>query len=531
MKRGFVILAAVLAALTLLGGCAGREKASWEKALWVITERSNSDGMNYQAKQIAERLEEKYEGLSITLELLPTEEVEREKRIQEIQTQVMAGSGPDVYLLPTGNELLMDYPKKGTVLTLEPLFPDVRQAMLSGLFQDISRYYDEDAELGKDGLKTEIMDAGCLGDNRYVLPMRFDMNLLLTDGENCTAAGLDASLSGAGIGELAEAVLTSDQSGLGAYGLQLPDDLTALPPAFDYEKGELLLSVEEIAGYMRLYQQWMAVQVPLTQKVNAAQLEQYVADTPQYINNYKYDGYPVINRRSFNTINGDSSFGHFDPTFVSYKMHWTLSGFPFYTDNMEQLLDSVLMCKKLGRDYAAVPLRSTDGKVTVSVAYYGAVGGGCGDPELGYEFLREFLTEEYQWDLYRPRVEKDDNPNTMDLTEPQRYILVEESWPVRTRGCIVPLWDNRMYQLFYCSKSQYGRLLSLRTPDTLVESDFSVLETPVDTVYFPIVQDEEETLSYALHLLNDENGVPTDADIDALAEEVYRNLWWHLAEG
>lgn len=522
---------AVLLLVLLLSGCSDAGAPSRQDRLWVLTERSNADGMNAQAERIARQLEEDHQGLTVELELLPTETAQREKRIKQLQAQIMAGGGPDVYLLPTGNRLVMDYPKEGTLLTVEPLFPDVQQAMLSGLFRDISACYDADTELGKDALKTEIMDAGCLGEKRYVLPMRFDMDLLLVDRENCAAAGLDPALAEEDIFTLAEAVLTSDSGGLGAYALQLPEALTVLPQTFAYEKGELLLSAEELADYMRLYQQWTAVQIPLTEKVNAAQLEQYVADTPQYANNYQYDGYPIISRRSYNTINGDFSFGHFDPTFSSYKLHWSLSGFPFYTDNMEYLLDSVLMCKKLGRDYAVLPLRGADGRTSASVTYYGAVGGGCADPALAYEFLREFLTEEYQWDLYRPRVKKDDDPNTKTPVEPQRYILVEQSWPVRTVGCIAPLWDNRMYQLYFVSSSTYGKLLALRTPDSLTEADFPILRVPLDTVYFPIVQDGEETLAYALHLLNDENGVPTDVDIDALAEKLHLNLWWHLAEG
>ena len=515
----------------LLCGCGAKEGAESDSTLWVVTERSNSDGMNYQTQQIAEALEQRHPGLTVTIDALPTEETEREKYISQLQAQIMAGGGPDVYLLPTGNELLMDYPKEGTVLEAEPLFPDVRQAMLSGLFQDISAYYDADTTLGKESLKTEIMDAGCLGEKRYVLPLRFDMNYLLIDRDNCASAGLDPALAETGVAALTQAVLDDDESGLGAVGLQLPVDLSVLPQTFDYEKGELMLSVEEIAGYLRLYQQWKAASVPLTEAVCTAEQENIIAATPEYEKTYEYYGYPSVSIRSYNTISHSAAFGMFDPTFIGNKIHWGLSGFPLYTDSMNYLLDSVLMCKKLGRDYAIVPLRGTDGKVSASVTYYGAVGGGCAEPELAYEFLREFLTEQYQWDLYRPRVEKDDDPNTKEALEPQRYILVEESWPVRTVGCITSLWDNRSYQLFHSVNSKYGKLLAMRTPDSLTEEDFSILSAPIDTVVFPFYQPEEETLAYGLEQLNNENGAPTEVDIDALAESIHLNLWWHLAEG
>lgn len=531
MKYKSTGVLAVLLLFFLFGGCAKQASAGETSTLWVLTECSNSDGMNYQAEMIARRMEEKNENLTVELEVLPTDEEERDNRLKQLQSQIMAGGGPDVYLLPTGNELTVDYPREGTVLMVEPLFPDVQQAMLSGLFLDIGAYFEADAELGKESLKTEIMDAGCIGESRYVLPLRFDMDLLLTDAENWAASGLDPALTDAGIDELTEAVLAGDATGLGAYSLRLPDDVSILPRAFDYEKGELLLNVQEIGDYMRLYQRWKAVHVPLVRALNAAESEKIVQANPDMINTYKHYGYPTVSIRSFNLINNESDSLSFDPSYLENRFHWGLYGFPLYTDSTNYLLDSVLMGKRLERDMTVYPLRSTDGKSSAAITYWGAVGGGCADPELAYGFLRQFLTEEFQWDIYRPRVVKTNAVFDHEEPDPQRGILVESSWPVRTKGSVEPLWDNRAYQLFHPGYSFNGRILGIQADTPLAETDIPVLEIPIDTVYFPFTQEEEATLSHALALLNDENGNPTDADIDALAQQVWQDLWWHLAEG
>ena len=65
--------------------------------------------MNLQAEMIAERMEKEYPGLSVRLDILPTDPQEREITLKQLRTKIMSGNGPDVYLLPTGNQLTVDY--------------------------------------------------------------------------------------------------------------------------------------------------------------------------------------------------------------------------------------------------------------------------------------------------------------------------------------------------------------------------------------------------------------------------------------
>ena len=183
MKR---TLCCILAAIMLTGSWGCAQKQVETKKLWVVTEVSCSDGMNYQAEMIARRMEQANPGLTVELEILPTDPQEREARLTQLRTKIMSGAGPDVYLLPTGGTLTTDYVNEyhhrvTQTTQVEPLFLDVVQAMRSGQFLDISAYYEKDDALEISALKREVMDAGVVNSRRYVLPLRFNIPVMFTD--------------------------------------------------------------------------------------------------------------------------------------------------------------------------------------------------------------------------------------------------------------------------------------------------------------------------------------------------------------
>ena len=125
-------------------------------------EDSTRDGYHLQAELVAEQMRQTHEGLTIELEILPIEETEREVRLKQLHTQIMSGNGPDVYLLPTGNTVTLKHGNglsQDLSIQVQPLLYDVIQAMRSGIFADISAYYDADDALGTASLQTAVMDA------------------------------------------------------------------------------------------------------------------------------------------------------------------------------------------------------------------------------------------------------------------------------------------------------------------------------------------------------------------------------------
>ena len=195
--RKITVFLSALCLLSGLGGCGIKQADENTSSLWVVTEASCSDGMNLQAEIIAKRMEKDNPGLTVELDILPTDPQEREIRLKQLRTKIMAGDGPDVYLLPTGGTLTQDYRifeswfLRFREISIAPLFQDVEQAMRSGLFYDIQTYYEADRTLGKDALNSQIMDAGTLGKKRYLFPLRFDIPVLLSDSDQWTSFGLD----------------------------------------------------------------------------------------------------------------------------------------------------------------------------------------------------------------------------------------------------------------------------------------------------------------------------------------------------
>jgi len=537
MKKSVSLFFILVLSLGLLCACAP-EKTDSTPTLWVLTEQSTSDGMNLQAKIIAERMEEKYDGLTVRLDILPTIPQEREILLKQLRTQIMAGKGPDVYLLPTGAMITTDFPSqsswiRGMVQTpVEPLFLDVVQIMRDGYFRDLQPYYENDRSLNTANLKKEIMDAGVLDGSRYVLPLRFDIPVILTAPKQWSAFGLSQELLDSSAMDLTKSLLRQKNGAGVSAGIQLPADLRLLPRPLDYENETVLVTPDEIAGYMRLYQAWHAVSSGSETALRNTWRDFILGQMPSsfrafYLTMYSPDQV-IANMGDFNDLRN----------YIGYDMYWTTAGLPLYTCRLSDTLETVGIAKVEEAmagdlDIRMVPLRAADGTVTASITYFGAVGCDSQEPALAYEFLRQFLTEEFQWDIYRPRVSKSAASNK-NITEAQCRGQVEDSWPVRTVGSVSHLWDTVQYQVLAVANSgrkkswEISRQIQLTQ---LKDSDLPALSWPIDEVRFPVYLKGEESIDYAFSLLNEKDGTPTDVDIDQLAHWLYQNLCYHLGEG
>ena len=509
MKHMIICLLAAL----LLIGCTPQHQPDTENTLWVITEQSTSDGMNYQAKETAETIEAEHPNAVVRIDIIPVDETEREIYLQQLRTQIMAGSGPDVYLLPAGKELIMDSPESDDTISVavEPLFHDVEQTMRLGVFADIESLYCEDIELNTTGLHQKIMDAGVVEGKRYVLPLRYTTPVLLAN----TSAGSVGETLPDTLTNLIEGALDTNNEAMLA-GLQMPADTSMIPALYDYDKGAICVSPEEIAQYMKLYQQWYASAVGTQKKlIEAAEIENtefYNAEFQGAFDNILDQLKISITFESFNSVED----------YVLCDTNWTKSGLPYYATSISGALEGAFLKEAMNTNTDMYPMGRMDGSIGAEITYWGAVGANTENKALAYEYLRLFLTEEYQWDAIRPKKNQSDG-------------LIENSWPVRAVGATSHLYRTLEYQLtnvsagISCNKE---RLTHIRAGvSEITDEDMPILQVPIDEVRFPFYQPYEETLEYALTLLNKENGTPTNVEIDKLAGEVYQYLWWHLAEG
>ena len=541
-QLNIVSLAVVLLMALCLGGCT-RQITSENPVLWVLTEESHSDGMNYQAQMAVEAFAERHPEVTVNLEILPLDDEPRQIRLKRLRTQIMSGKGPDVYLLPTGNQVILRLYCNPKYIPISPLFPDVNHVMEQGVFFDLSALYDADTALNTEALKPEIMEAGCRNGHRWVLPLRFDIPVIYTQPERVQSMGIPETLFEQDFLTIAETLCTQDSPFDLCAGLTFPQRLEYLAPLVDYSTGQVLLSQQQLGQYLRLCQQDTAVaQEDFRSRckiTDARRLAAWREDSSEgafrtYYGNGSVEEYNYLNS-SLADI-GATERTHFNSIqiYLLNDFHWLTEEIPFFTGSLSTFFDTAYVSKYTETDFRMYPLRTPDGGVQAQVTYWGAVGSTTADPELAYEFLRQFLTEDYQWDVVRPKV-YNRGKSFLERVDPvQKEGLVEDSWPVRTQGSVVPLWKTAQYQFLEIYDPETTTLLPGKLNGleriAVTQQDIPILDWAIDSVCFPISLAPEEDLKYAMSQLNAPDGTPTDADIDQLTDTILRALWWHAAQ-
>ena len=490
MKRkwtGSMILLALLLTMTMFSGCSyGRDTMATpqppiytpegtEVTLRVLTEHVREEREMYDLiHDLAEKHSKEHENVTIEIEVLPSfkDKEARETRIEQLRVEIMAGKGPDVYLLPT------------SLYSNEMLFNDLKLNMQNGIFREISAYYDADEELHKEELNTVVMDAGTYGEARYILPLRYDFSVLAVNQENMQSYGLtvdDISTTE----KLMKTVLESQDQVLvnAAYIDALYMDYF-FPQFVDYENREVLVTDDEIATYLKQYQEWY----------NRFYADYWSDDPgysgPSWVIDYKYD-----------------------------ESSWINEGYPFNLEKLSSVLDSKMIAKALDKDIEIYPLYSADGSLIAHIEYWGAIGSNCEYPDIAYDFLRQFLSREAQWELDRDPI--------LTSTSIGFY---EDGVPVRNKGSMIPLVQVTKYQVtdyLPTAEDAEERSLILQAV-TIEESDIPVWDAEIDQVRFASPRIEELYYEIRSMLFQDSN---PNVDYDEMAKEFEMDLRYLMAEG
>ncbi len=519
--KGIVVICLLLGiTLPFFTGCGG-QKTAGKRQLWVVTEKSTWSRMNGQLYAVRQAYEKQHEDVTIRVEYLPTDEQGRAAYLQQLRTEILQGGGPDLYLLPTSNTLILDEPRQYTNVEVEPLFSDVHLAMGNGLFYDISKFYDRDETLSKEGLNTTVMDAGVVGGKRYVLPLRYDMPVLYARRDALIEAGIDPAILDEDILTIMEAVCESGDAVLAAG--MLSSSFSAFSDFVDYTSGNVLLEEETLAAYMRAYQKLVAL----------ARSETYVTLAKLNVSSYIFDNYDKIimsveSADDIQYIDGEVVYTNAKEKFYTYN--------PLWVGNMQDALAYGPVAQHADLDMAIKPVKGIGGDVVATVTYYGAIGSGCDDPELAYDFLRQFLLQESQWEENRPTksFEKPLKGSGNTSNQLQYPGLIEEGWAVRDENSLQPLWVVRRRQVYtkpaYVSSQDGKQRMREIGLMELQEERAPILGVEIDQVRFNTILSDD--LADTLSGLNEEKtGAPTEADIPDLTRKLLWNLRWFVAEG
>lgn len=457
--------------------------------LRILTEAPSQKAysINWQLDELIERFKAVHENVTVIVECLPKSDNERKIILEQVRTEIMAGKGPDLFILPTeGTDSWFDGEMPADGRDIEPLFSDVNQAMRNGLFADISKFYDEDTELGKDALNSTVMDAGVVNGKRYTLPLYYNIPVIYIYPEQLKEAGIDISIFRGNSMDMLDQVSKSGLDWLAAGTEQFDLDkyiLNHFSQLIDYDQQQVTLTKEALTEFINAYCSCRELQGSVWSRQPRASYVQIYDTADEY---------------------------------------WPLLGNGIGIWDMTCAVENAYVSKIMDVEIQMLPLAGADGSVIADVTYFGAIGAGCKEPELAYELLRGLLSEEIQWQDMEAEMPQKDNLIFQTLRT--------EGWPVRAEGAA-----NRMYRNFYkYHLSRQGDVSkdkelnnALRNADVSDEDVGALLE--VDKARFPISLESE--LGIKVKGLNNRFSGNDGSKIDTVVDEFLRELEWHVGEG
>ena len=169
----------------------------------------------------------------------------------------------------------------------------------------------------------------------------------------------------------------------------------------------------------------------------------------------------------------------------------------------------------------AYRMQTMDGSVIAEVTYWGAIGAGCQNVGVAYDFLSQFLSQEALWEL--------DRSKSLAAKAGELY---EDGYPVRIKGSVEPLTESlvNIASKAKCDQDPEGgkaRFLSLKRTE-LIDTDFPLLDVEIDTARFPILWEEELLNNFRLLYRN--NSELSDEQIDEMTADLCRTLEFYVAE-
>ena len=464
---------ALLLICLLISGCSVKshtpDDLSEVSNIWVVTEASVSDGMNHQLQLAMDQFTSLYPDLTFNLDILPIDENERSAYIDFLYAQIKAGQGPDVYLLPTSDVLVLEEPQPYTYRRIQPLFPDVNAAMHNGYFLDFNTWFQDDPAIDFSRLNLPVMDAGLIGQKRYALPLRYDCPVLYEYDNYMSRNQIDETILCNGIDAWMQYAVSSNDPVIACSAEYIT--IQAFSNVVDYSDGSITLTHDSVRNYLKLLQ-----------KVQA--------------------------------LIGDEYEHRTSASLIGY-LHNIWTQFPLQINTLSNASFYAAIAKANGQSLKMHPVRTTDGDYTATIKYYAAIGANTKLPQVAYEFIRQFLSEDFQLEKNRLKPESK-----------QYNGLIETSWPVLYRDSTSTLWENLQQQV----NSDYGLLDAARERQnsileiTLSDSDIPILNQEIDFGRFPVYF-YPNMYTYA-EQLNDvtQNNTPSDVDINALSDTLLHNL-------
>ncbi|MFZ2539330.1 MAG: extracellular solute-binding protein [Oscillospiraceae bacterium] len=172
MKKILCVILSILMMCPLMTACGDQKQPENSLIIWRAVGRS------YMLDSVIKAYKEKYPDVNLIIENVEVSNNEDffEGFAKKLGTALMSGNGPDIIELTS---LEQNY--------------DITKMMKSGVFADMTGFYDTDSEFNKSDLFQGVMDCGVYDGKRYVFPHSFMMPLALTSTSMIEKTGFDKS--------------------------------------------------------------------------------------------------------------------------------------------------------------------------------------------------------------------------------------------------------------------------------------------------------------------------------------------------
>ena len=192
-----------------------------------------ASGIERPAKEFLQYCEDAGGPQNVELEIIPAEGEERATAIKRLRTEIMSGSGPDVFLVNCS-------PTHGAE---EALFPYPEQVMANELFLPLDDLMKASQFTNWEEQIPVVMNSGRLQGKQYLLPAAYTFSVTLCKQADAPQAGEYPQTRSEILSGDDPLLLTSALAGDGYYANYISD---LLAPLADYSGNKLTFSEEEL---------------------------------------------------------------------------------------------------------------------------------------------------------------------------------------------------------------------------------------------------------------------------------------------
>ena len=164
IQKALCLLLSLILSAGLFTGCGGEKKPLQICVDLGGAGRYQNRDLPAQVRNLVENVHDFGGPEDVEVEIIPIEGAERETAIKRVKTELMSGSGPDLFLVDTYD---------GNFYNTTPVFPIPQQLMDRRLFLPLDEYIENAQFMEWDKLNPQVMAAGHGEEGQLFLPLSY----------------------------------------------------------------------------------------------------------------------------------------------------------------------------------------------------------------------------------------------------------------------------------------------------------------------------------------------------------------------